>query len=172
MFLANGPRCPQAVPTLWTPKRDGLLSCVFLGATVRPPERSGVGVGGSIGTLTRGYGVALCRLGMAEALETALGLLPQRASAWVPGPLTFGMGSSLSPEGGGGGTAAGRHGGLDGEALPPPEWSCQWLSRLNKLQAKWPPGWPVVELQWCLHPAHSLGYSGLGPSEFRWRGGV
>lgn len=62
-----------------------------------------------------------------------------RRPAWVPGPLTFGIGSSLSPEGGGGGTAAGRHGGLDGEALPPPEWNCQWLSRLNKLQAKWPP---------------------------------
>ena len=110
MLLDNGPRCPQAVPTLWTPKRDGLLSCVFLGATVRPPERTGVGVGGSSATLTRGCGVALCRLGMAEAPGTAPGLLPQQASAWVSGPLTFGMGSSLSPEGGGGGTAARRHG--------------------------------------------------------------
>lgn len=26
---------------------------------------------------------------------------------------------------------------LDGEALPPLEWSCQWLSTLDKLQAKW-----------------------------------
>ena len=110
MFLANGPRCPQAVPTLWTPRKDDPLSCVFLGAAVRPPERSGVGVGGRSATLTRGCGVPLCRPGMAEAPGTAPGLLPQRASTWAPRPLTFGMGSSLSPEGGGGGTVARRHG--------------------------------------------------------------
>lgn len=28
---------------------------------------------------------------------------------------------------------------LDGKALPPSEWSYQWLSSLNKLQTKWPP---------------------------------
>lgn len=61
--------------------------------------------------------------------------------------------------------------GLDGEAMPPPEWSYQWLSRQNKLQAKWPPRAAVVGLVWCLpDPAQSLGYSGVGPSELRWGG--
>lgn len=67
VFLAGGPCCPQAVPTLRPlERRDSFLSCVSLGATGQPPGRSGAGDGGSSATLTGA--VALQRVPLGGSL--------------------------------------------------------------------------------------------------------
>lgn len=67
-----------------------------------------------------------------EVPETAQDLCTSRESAWVPRPLTFGTGSSLSAEG----VEVGQAPEKMGLALPPLEWSCQWLFQAGQTPGK------------------------------------